>query len=133
MSEPTGLLSKVNDEQIRNKFKDIVTETQAETNKLIAQKYNTLKSLKNQMTQLKRQFNGNVLSMQQDKREKCRLVSMRIEPFCRNYEALHPNVRLNDKMNIEEYAETIQDFDGISFQVKNNKFFPRSSSTNLPQ
>lgn len=124
MSEPTGLLSKNNDEEIRNEFNDIVAETQAETNKLIAQKYNTLKSLKNQMTQLKRQFNGNVLTMQQDKREKCRLLSMRIEQFRRNYKALHPNGRFNEKMDIEEYAETIQSFDGISFQVKTTNFSP---------
>lgn len=121
MNEPTGLFSMNNDEQIRSKFKDIVAETQAETNKLITQKYNTLMSLKNQMTQMKREFNQIVLSMQQDKQEKCRLLSMKIEKFCRNYETLHPNG--NVKMEIEGRAETIQSFDGTSFQVKKT-FFP---------
>lgn len=129
MSEPTGLFSKNNDEQIRSKFQDIVTETQAETNKLITQKYNTLRSLKNQMIQSMRDFNRNVLSMQQDKQEKCRLLSLKIEKFCRNYETLHPNGQLNDKMDIEEYAETIQSFDGTSFQVENNHFSPNSPTT----
>lgn len=122
MSEPIGLFSKNNDEQIRSKFKDIVTETQTETNKLITQKYNALKSLKNQMTQLKREFNRNVLSLQQNKQEKCQLLSMKIEKFCRNYETLHRNGQLNLKIEIEEYAETIQSFDGTSFQVKTTIF-----------
>lgn len=123
MSEPTGLFSKNNHAQIRTKFKDILTETQTEANKLITHKYNTLRSLKTQMNQLKREFNQNVLSMQQDKQEKCRLLSMKIEKFCRNYETLHPNGQLNDKMVIKEYAETIQSFDGTSFQVKKNNNF----------
>lgn len=116
MNEPNGLFSQNNDEHIRSKFKDIVTETQAETNKLITQKYNALMSLKNQMSQLKREFNRNILSMQQDKQEKCRLLSMKIKKFCRNHKTLHPNG--NVKIEIDERTEIIQSFDGILFQVK---------------
>lgn len=74
------------------------------------------------MTQLKREFNRIVLSLQQNKEEKCRLLSMKIQKFCRNYETLHPNEQLNRKIEIEECAETIESFNGTSFQVKTTIF-----------
>lgn len=117
MSEPTGFFTQSNDDRIRSRLKDIVVETQAETNKLITQKYNTLSSLKYEMTQMKRDFNRNVLSMQNDKHEKCRLLTMKIETFRRNYDTLHPNGQLNRKMDIDVHADTILTFDGTSFQV----------------
>lgn len=118
------LSTKNDDEQMRNQLKDIVTETQAETNRLIIHKYNTLKILKRKMTESKQIFNEKVLTLQADKMAKCLCLSEKIQRFCNNHKKLHANNAEN--MEIEMRQESFICFDGKTFQVKKN--FPKSQT-----
>lgn len=115
MNEPI-LQPKDDEEHIRSQLKDIVTETQAEANRLITEKYNTLKSLWNQMTDMRRKFNGKILTLQSNKRESCSLLSKKIEMFCEKYKKLYPN--MEQSIQIESRTEKIVNFDGNAFQVQ---------------
>lgn len=117
MSKPKHRSDKNDGEQLRNQLKDIVAETQAETNELIAEKYKTLKSLKNRMFEMKRNFNRRVLNLQEDKELKCSLLSEKIEKFCKNNERIHPD--LGQNIEIQNFTEKIVNFDGKAFQVLN--------------
>lgn len=70
--------------------------------------------LKQQMTSLKRDFNDQVLKMQEEKVEKCAVLSEKIEKFRQNYKKLYPN---NGDIDVEEFTEEIIYFDGKQFKV----------------
>lgn len=88
---------------------------EAQTNQAIVEKYRTLKSLKQQMTKIKKDFNENVLNLQEEKREKCARLSEKIEKFCKIHEKLHSNN--GNLIDVKEYMDKFIQFDGKSFKV----------------
>lgn len=63
---------------------------------------------------MKRDFNHQVLALQEEKLAKCVLLAEKIEKFRSNYKQLNPN--MND-IDVEVFTEQIIYFDGKSFKV----------------
>lgn len=70
-----------------------------------------LKSLKQQMTTIKEDFNDTVLKLQEEKLNKCTVLSMKIEELRKIY---HSN---GEMLDVNEHIETFLQFVGKSFKV----------------
>lgn len=114
LSEPRASQTKSCDENLRSGNKDAVADFEAQANQTIVDKYRSLKMLKQQMTTLKRNFNDQVLKLQEEKLEKCAILTEKIEKFRQNYKILYPN---NGNIDVEEFIEEIIYFDGKQFKV----------------
>lgn len=70
-----------------------------------------LKSLKQQMTEIKEDFNDTVLKLQVEKLNKCTVLSMKIEELRKIY---HSN---GEMLDVKEDTGTFLQFVGKSFKV----------------
>lgn len=105
-------------EHLPSRMKDGTADIQAQTNQTIVEKYRLLKTLKQRMTKMKRDFNDRVLKLQQEKLDICAELSEKIKKFRQNYEKLCPND--TNILDVEEFSENVIYFDGKSFKVRFN-------------
>lgn len=85
----------------------------SQANQTIVDKYRMLKSLKLQMTEIKRDFNERVLKLQDEKLKNCTILCGKIEELDRIYKKLHHD----DIIEVREHTEKVIQFDGKSFKV----------------
>lgn len=116
LTEPHMTHTKSSDEHLPNGIKDGTGDIEAQTNQIIVEKYRLLKTLKQRMTKMKRDFNDRVLKLQHEKLEICAELSKKIKKFRQNYEQLCPNDK--DLVDVEEFTENVIYFDGKSFKVR---------------
>lgn len=116
LTEPRISVVNSSDEHLHNgRVKDTAVNFEAETYQTIVDKYRLLKMLKQRMTNIKRDFNQRALALQQDKQEKCALLAIKIEKFCKNHKRLYPN---NEHMiDVIEFMEKTKYFDEKAFKV----------------
>lgn len=74
-----------------------------------------LKALKQQITNIKREFNERALQLQAEKLERSLILSEKIEKFQQIFKKLHSND--SDTICIDERTEKVIQFDGKSFKV----------------
>lgn len=117
LTEPRISVAHSSDEHLHNGgVKDTAANFEAQTNQTIVDKYRLLKMLKQRMTNIKRNFNERALALQQDKQEKCALLAIKIEKFCKNHKKLYPN---NEHMiDVIEFMEKTKYFDEKAFKVR---------------
>lgn len=78
-----------------------------------------LKSLKMQMTKIKRNFNESVLKLQDEKLNKCAILSSKIKELGEIYKKLHQK---NDNIiEVKEHTEKVIQFDGKCFKVVSSR------------
>lgn len=100
---------------MNNGNRDTVADFEAQANQTIVEKYRMLKSLKLQMTKIKRNFNESVLKLQDEKLNKCAILSGEIKELGEIYKKLHhKNVNI---IEVKEHTEKVIQFDGKSFKV----------------
>lgn len=115
MTEPRSSYMKSVDEHSHSGARDAQSDFEAQTNQAIIEKYQTLKSLKQQMTKTKQDFNETVLKLQEEKQEKCAILSEKIEMFRGICEKLHANH--DNLIDVKEHTDKFIQFDGKSFKV----------------
>lgn len=115
-SEPRITCTKSADNSSQqNDVIDAAADFEAQANQTIVNKYRSLKSLKQQMTKMKRDFNAKVLELQDEKRIKCTILSEKIEMFRENYKKLYSN---DNDIDVEEFTQNVIYFEGKSFKVE---------------
>lgn len=121
LSEPRTSQTKSCDENVRSGIKDVVADFEAQANQTIIDKYRSLKLLKQEMTTMKHHFNQQVLRLQEEKLEKCAILTEKIDKFRQNYKKLYPT---NGNIDVEEFTEEVIYFDGKQFKVSIMPFIP---------
>ncbi|XP_031617014.1 uncharacterized protein LOC116336928 isoform X2 [Contarinia nasturtii] len=111
--EPRISCSKSSDDNLECVNIEATADFEAQANQTIVNKYRLLKSLKQQMTQNKQDFNGIVLNLQEEKLKKCDILSEKIENLRQIYKKLYCNM-----IDVNESSEIIVQFDGKSFKDK---------------
>lgn len=124
LSEPRTSQTKSCDEHVRSGIKDVVADFEAQANQTIIDKYRSLKLLKQEMTTMKHHFNQQVLRLQEEKLEKCAMLTEKIDKFRQNYKKLY-----GENIDVEEFTEEVIYFDGKQFKVSIVSFIPTETST----
>lgn len=118
MTEPRISFSTASDEKVQNGNRDTMADFEAHANRTIVDKYRMLKSLKLQMTKIKRDFNESVLKLQDEKLKKCSMLCGKIEQLDRIYKKLHHKRPQKDNtIEVKERTEKVIQFDGKAFKV----------------
>lgn len=100
-----------------------MADFEAHANQTIVDKYRMLKTLKLQMTNIKRDFNECVLKLQNDKLRKCTILCGKIDELDRIYRKLYCK---NDKrIEVKEHTEKVIQFDGKTFKVESSSSHER--------
>lgn len=97
------------------KIHDVTTNVRAHTSQLIIRKYELVTSLKQQMTDIKTDFNDKILKLQKSKHDKCQQLFEKIEKLKIICGKLKPGKQC--KINFEVIQEKTVEFDGKSFKV----------------
>lgn len=116
LTEPRVSLSTNSDDNLQSGNRDTIADFEAHANQTIVDKYRLLKSLKFQMTKIKRDFNESVLKLQDEKLKKSAILCRKIEELDCIYSKLHHKSG-NNKIVVKEYTEKVAQFDGKTFKV----------------
>lgn len=115
LSEPRTSCTKSTNDSQQNDVKDAAAEFEVQANQTIVDKYRSLKLFKQQMTQMKRNFNEKILKLQHEKHTVCEQLSQKIEKFRQNYKKLYAN---DKDIDVDTFTENVLYFDGKSFKVE---------------
>lgn len=119
LAEPQTSCAKSSDDSQQHDVKDAAAEFEVQANQTIVDKYRSLKLFKQQMTEMKRNFNEKILKLQHEKHTACEQLSEKIEKFRQNYKKLYAN---DKDIDVDTFAENVLYFDGKSFKVERLQF-----------
>lgn len=100
---------------MHNGNRETVADFEAQANQTIVEKYRMLKSIKLQLTKIKQNFNESVLKLQDEKLNKCAILSDKIEELDEIYRKLHH--KHDNIIEVKEHTEKVIKFDGKCFKV----------------
>ncbi|XP_055326896.1 uncharacterized protein LOC129580473 [Sitodiplosis mosellana] len=115
LAEPRFSFSTSSDENLHSDNWDTAADFEAYANQTIVDKYRMLKSIKLQITKIKRDFNESVLKLQDEKLKNSSILCDKISELDRIYKKLH-HKRHDNTIAVKEHTEKVTQFDGKSFK-----------------